>query len=899
MVSSGDLPENSPLRQHHPLRRLLETVDTATAALTFDGIILHANARFAEMLLMSPSELQGLPLEKLAAGQPPGLCRRLLDGRQARPGSLAELILRRADRELLQVRVWLRGLESPRVIILTAFDVTPYRQLAERLQQERDDLEARVRARTAELAEANWALQHDVRRRQAAEAALRASEAKWRRLFQLTPAVVTVTTLEEGRILEANEAFLGVLGYRREEVIGRTVADLGVWGDADRHRTWVAALKRDGVVEDVEASIVTRTGEHRLALVSSGLIEMQGAQVALSVIRDITESRRAEEALRLSEEKFERVFRSSPAATALASLAEGRFLDVNDAFLRLTGYSREEVVGRTAAEIGLWRHGDQRERAVRDLLETGSIQNREYEFLRKSGQSFLGLAAAELLSAAGERVVLSLVVDITERKRMEDALAAQQRLLKAIVDQALEGITVRDAHGRLVFANPVARRMAASPPDGTPLEEAPAIWGETLDAAGRLLPVESWPIARALRGEPVQGVEWHRLRPDGTRYVVVNSAAPLRDEMGGITGAVSVTTDITGRKQAEDALAAQQRLLHAILEQAADGITVRDAEGRVCFVNMVARQRALAPPEGTSLEQAPAVWGDSFASDGTPLPVQDLAIARALRGAPARVTFFRIGPTGERRFFLSSAAPLRTDGGKSMGAVVITADITETQRVEERLRQALVDKEMLVREVHHRTKNNLQMLCDLLYLQSESLAGEEAKHAVEDSYSRIFAIARVHEQLYQSLESGRVRLGEYLRKLFDGFESLYPNVPICFDACEEPVHLDVDRAIHVGLIVNELVANAVKHAFPGGGANELVAVRLRVLEDQIELQVCDTGKGLPRDFDVKQAKTLGLRIVHVLTRRLEATLKVQGDAGARFTITFPLHADPPVGPRAG
>jgi two-component sensor histidine kinase len=136
----------------------------------------------------------------------------------------------------------------------------------------------------------------------------------------------------------------------------------------------------------------------------------------------------------------------------------------------------------------------------------------------------------------------------------------------------------------------------------------------------------------------------------------------------------------------------------------------------------------------------------------------------------------------------------------------------------------------------------------------------------------------------------------YLGKLVGGFEGVYHGVPVHLEVGDDRITLDVDRAIHVGLMVNELVTNAFKHAFPPGGSGE-VAVRLHRLDDTVEVQVRDTGKGLPEKLDIEHARTLGLRIVHILAQRLRASVQIENDNGATFTIRFPLHTDAPIEPR--
>jgi two-component sensor histidine kinase len=142
------------------------------------------------------------------------------------------------------------------------------------------------------------------------------------------------------------------------------------------------------------------------------------------------------------------------------------------------------------------------------------------------------------------------------------------------------------------------------------------------------------------------------------------------------------------------------------------------------------------------------------------------------------------------------------------------------------------------------------------------------------------------------MQSGQVNLGEYLGRLVDGLAELHGDVDISLDAPGEAVYLDVDRAIHVGLIANELLTNAVKHGFPDGQRGE-VTVHVRAIDKDVEVQVQDTGKGVSPEIDLEHAKTLGLRIVRILAQRLHGTVGIESQAGCVFTVRFPLAPDPP------
>jgi two-component sensor histidine kinase len=183
-----------------------------------------------------------------------------------------------------------------------------------------------------------------------------------------------------------------------------------------------------------------------------------------------------------------------------------------------------------------------------------------------------------------------------------------------------------------------------------------------------------------------------------------------------------------------------------------------------------------------------------------------------------------------------------------------------------------------------------------MYLQMEAMPDRDQHQDLQDAYSRIYAIARLHEQLHQSMQSGQVHLAEYLGRLVRGFAELHPGVRITLEAGSEGLALDLDRAIHVGLTVNELLTNALKHAFPPGQPGA-VTVGIRAEGDEVCLQVRDNGRGLPGDFDLDHVKSVGLRTVNILARRLEARVAIERHGGTTFTLTFPVRADPPLEPK--
>jgi len=268
--------------------------------------------------------------------------------------------------------------------------------------------------------------------RQRAEEARRQSEEKFAKAFRSSPDAITITRFADGCITDVNDNFLRIFGYSRAEVVGRAAHELNLWAPEVRARVR-ELLQAQGAVRDFEFDFRRKTGEPGVALYSAEFIELNGERCVLSVARDITERKQAEEALRLSEEKFAKAFRSSPDSIMISRVADGRIIDINDNFERATGYSREEAVGRTAEELNLVRPED-RARMIAIGQQQGAVHNYEFLFHHKSGEPRVGLFSGEFLELGGELCGLSITRDITDRKHVEDVLENSLQQLRALSD---------------------------------------------------------------------------------------------------------------------------------------------------------------------------------------------------------------------------------------------------------------------------------------------------------------------------------------------------------------------------------------------------------------------------------------------------------------------------------
>jgi two-component sensor histidine kinase len=219
-------------------------------------------------------------------------------------------------------------------------------------------------------------------------------------------------------------------------------------------------------------------------------------------------------------------------------------------------------------------------------------------------------------------------------------------------------------------------------------------------------------------------------------------------------------------------------------------------------------------------------------------------------------------------------------------------DITARKRAEEQIKASLAEKEVMLREIHHRVKNNLQVISSLVSLQADSLTDERMREEFNDVRDRVRSMALIHEKLYQTSDLAQLNFADYaaslLHSLWRSHGALAEKVRL--NLALAPVTLSIETAMPCGLILNELAGNALKHAFPGSNGGEVtVGLEYDVLTGAVCLHVHDNGVGLPAGLDWRQSPSLGLHLVQILAGQLCGTVATGIGPGAEFSVTFPLN----------
>ena len=272
----------------------------------------------------------------------------------------------------------------------------------------------------------------DVTERQRAERMLEESERRLATVIEASPMSIAINGIDDGRFVEANPAFEKLWGYTRDELIGRTPLELGFWPVPEDRERFIAELQRDGVVYGREFRLRRKDGELRDILGSAALIDLKGGKFSLFQSLDISERKQAERLLEESERRLAKVIEASPEAITIASIDDGSFIQVNPAGERLCGYTREEMIGRSAIELGLWVDPEERLRLVEDLQRESEVHGREVHLRHKSGDVRDIFLSAALIDLKGRQFILFQAIDITEQKAAEKALREQELVLREL-----------------------------------------------------------------------------------------------------------------------------------------------------------------------------------------------------------------------------------------------------------------------------------------------------------------------------------------------------------------------------------------------------------------------------------------------------------------------------------
>ena len=375
-------------------------------------------------------------------------------------------------------------------------------------------------------------------------------------------------------------------------------------------------------------------------------------------------------------------------------------------------------------------------------------------------------------------------------------------------------------------------------------------------------------------GKPKLNYEESMVKNDGSLGWLKTSKVPLRDKDGSVIGVLGTYEDITEQKRALETLA----LFRHTIKSIGECISITDLKNILLYVN-----DAFIKTYGWEEHELIGKHIGLVTSDVNPSD-EDI-LNTTLNGGWQGERLNRKKDGSIFPVFLSTSV-VHDDKGKPVALVGVASDISERKHTEEQIRASLQEKEVLLKETHHRVKNNLQVISSLLSLQSEAIKDPYDLSLFVDSQARIKSMALIHEQLYRSRSLSAIDFDAYIRMLSTEMIRSYAKGSIDLDLDVEPMKFSLDFAIPCGLIVNELLSNALKHAFPNQREGIIRILLKSEGEYTFTVTVSDNGVGLPANIDLQNTISLGFQLIMTLTKQLQGHIEVNREGGTSVTLTF-------------
>jgi PAS domain S-box-containing protein len=604
--------------------------------------------------------------------------------------------------------------------------------------------------------------------------------------------------------------------------------------------------------------------------------------------RDLAERRKAElievqGQLEASEALQRAIFEEAPDGLLLVA-PDGRILRANEQAGILFGREREELIGMAVEALlppdSRDRHSQLRAAYFAEPVRRSMGSGAQLHAQRADGSVFPADIMLSPLRAVEGRMVIVTIRDVTARLRSEEALRDSESRFRSTLEYAPIGMSVVAPDGRFLIVNRALCELL-----GYEREE---LLQKTIreithpDDLERDLALSQQMIAGSMRSSQL---EKRYIRKDGEFVNVLLTRSLLRDDAQHPLYFIAQIEDITESKRARERLS----VLHRRLELAtqAGGIAVWELDLQSHGIWWDERMFALY---GAAADSDPReVWKRRVRPDQmTRLKREFLEAERS--GEVVATEFTIRWPDGSERILRANAVQTRDDAGRPLTMTGINWDVTETRQREAALSAALQEKDTLLRELYHRVKNNLQVITSLFSLQLRALPPGDARLALQEGADRVRAMALVHEKLYQSRNLASIALDDYIGDLCRqlGTAAGAAERGIALDASAQPVEVGLQLAVPLGLALNELLANSLRHGFPDGRRGS-IRVRLeRGAGDAMALIVADDGVGLPAGFDVASCRTLGLKLVHALASQLDGSFTLESRKGTTARLDFRL-----------
>ncbi|MDZ7996167.1 MAG: PAS domain S-box protein [Nostoc sp. EfeVER01] len=761
------------------------------------------------------------------------------------------------------------------------------------------------------------------------------SQRSFNLLFSKNPNPMWVYNQNNLQFLDVNEAAVFHYGYSREEFLQMRITDIRPSEDVpllleylrQKHSTldftgrW-RHQRKDGQIIDVE--IFTQT------------IDYSSYKARLVHIRDITEHKQIERTLQQSEARFRVISEAIPVPFIISRVSDGLILYANTELLQTFQFSPEYLVNRKRI-VDLYHNPTDLEALLKVLNQQGFIHNYELQLKKADGTYFWAIASLQYLVFNNESAILTVFNDINDRKNTETKLQEQNEFLRIIFENIPLMIALVNANGKLqwvnqewenilgwkfqdfqtrdvleaLYPNPEYRQYVINF-----MQSAQRIWGDfrTQIRDGRLLDT-SWTNVYLSNGQIIgigQDITERKqtelaLKAQAEREQLMRTVAQRIRQSLNLQDILNATVQEVRDLLGVDRVVVYQfdlEMIGTIMAESVEpgwmvslGVEIYDT----CFQTGAGleyyqgRKRAIANIYEAGLTDCHIRLLEQFevkanlvvpillevSSQNPGSHIWGLLIAHQCSG-------FREWEENQLDLLDQVTVQLAIAIQQSSILAQAQTELVQRQKAQIKLKTALAEKEVLLKEVHHRVKNNLQIVSSLLQLQSQTLKDPEIIKVLRESQNRIESISLIHKNLYTSANIGQIDVADYISNLAASLLISYQICPgkISLETDIDSVSLNVDQAIACGLVINELISNALKHAFPNQQVGT-ISIALHNIGNSIEMTIQDNGIGLPDNLDWRNTDSLGLSLVHdLVTEQLEGDITLERNYGTVFKIKF-------------
>lgn len=634
--------------------------------------------------------------------------------------------------------------------------------------------------------------------------------------------------------------------------------------------------------------------EHRILKKSTGEIRVvhekcmhfkddSGRNIrSIGMVHDITERKKAEEKIQM----LANVVESSDDAIISKSL-DGTITSWNKGAELIYGYSEEEVLGKNVFILAPYQLKDEINQLIEKIKHCKHVLHYETVRLRKDGKIInVSITLSPIFDSSKNLVGISTIArDITQHKLYEEALKESEEKYRNIYEESFDGLFITSLEGKILDMNKKGIEILG-------YDSKDEILCLDLKNDVYAYPDDRNRILSMVNKDGSAEYEVVVKKRNGDKIITHCSLTAVKDEKGMINSYRGIIRDITQRKKNEEAILQAKEEWENTFDAVPDLISIIDTN-----YNIVRANRALANKLGTN--------------PGETVGLKCYEVVHGLNAPPSFCPYLKLLENGQEHTaevhedvlggdFIVSVSPLNDADGNLSGGVHVARDITGRKTAEEELKQSLKEKEVLISEIHHRVKNNMQIISSLLSLQSSYIVDTEAVSVLKESQDRVRAMSMIYEELYQSYDLVRIDFADYVQKLVNGLfyshnvneDQIKPVIDI------ENIMLNIETAIPCGLIISEIVSNSLKHAFPmtsnyeptnknfTGSEGGRICVSLKSSDDEYELKVSDDGVGLLEEINFKNKGTLGLKLVYALIDQIEGKVTLEKGSGITFKIIF-------------